>query len=55
LFEQQFEEILAAVESEDEAKDFLEKEYEIQIEGLNDSENPFRSWAITIYTIKVRF
>lgn len=46
LFEQQFDEILAAAESEDEANDFLEEEYE----GLNDDENPFQSWANNIYT-----
>jgi len=45
LFERQFDEILASVESEDEAKDFLEEEYE----GLNYHENPFQSWANNIY------
>lgn len=49
LFEQQFNEILAAVESEDEARDFLEEEIEVQKEGLNEYENPFQSWADNIY------
>ncbi|CAI6345344.1 unnamed protein product [Macrosiphum euphorbiae] len=44
-FEQQFNDILAAAESDDEARNFLEEEYE----GLNEYDNPFQSWAENIY------
>jgi len=45
LFEQQFNDLLAAAETEDEARNFLEEEYE----GLNEYDNPFQFWADNIY------
>jgi len=48
-FQQQFDNILATVESEDERRMILEEEFERQNDGLDDFENPFQSWANTIY------
>ncbi|KAE9522158.1 hypothetical protein AGLY_017418 [Aphis glycines] len=45
LFEQQLNDLLAAAERENEARNFLEEEYE----GLNEYDNPFHSWADNIY------
>jgi len=48
-FQQEFDNILALAESEDGARNLLEEMYDIQNEGLNSYENPFKSWADNIY------
>jgi len=46
LFEQQFNDLLAAAKTEDEVRNFLEEEYE----GLNEYDNPFQSWANNVHS-----
>lgn len=41
-FEDQFNEIIAAVETEDEARKLIEEEFNLQFSGLNDYNNPFQ-------------
>lgn len=48
-FQQQFDEILAYAETENDGRTLLEEIYESQEEGLNDFENPFQWWANNIY------
>jgi len=48
-FQQQFDEILAYAETENEGRILLEEMYEIQEEGLDEFENPFQAWANNIY------
>lgn len=43
-FQHKFDEIMAFIESEDDARAMLEEEYERQNEGLSE-ENPFKTWA----------
>lgn len=49
LFQQQFDDIIANAESENDARDLLDEEYESQEEGLGEFENPFQTWAENIY------
>lgn len=39
---------MAFIQSEDDAREVLEEEYESQNEGLSEK-NPFKSWAETIF------
>lgn len=48
-FEEQFNNIIVTAETEEEARNVIEKEYELQYEGLEDYNNPFQSWAQEIY------
>lgn len=41
--------MLATIEYEDETRIILEEEFERQNGGLEDFDNPFQSWANTIY------
>lgn len=51
--QKEFDDLRAVSESEDETRNALEEMFEEQNEGLNDHENPFKSWAENIYdTIK---
>lgn len=43
-FEEQFNAIIAAVETEDEARQLIEEEFDLQLSGLDDYNNPFQSW-----------
>lgn len=44
-FQDTFNDILASIEDEDQARTIMEEEYKIQNEGLSDFENPFEAWA----------
>ncbi|KAF0741946.1 CCHC-type domain-containing protein, partial [Aphis craccivora] len=48
-FQEEFNQILTLVEEEDEIRVILEEEYERQNIGLDSFENPFQSWAKSIY------
>ncbi|CAI6373556.1 unnamed protein product [Macrosiphum euphorbiae] len=48
-FQTQFDELIAMIECEDDARQIIEDEYERQNEGLELFENPFESWTNEIY------
>jgi hypothetical protein len=48
-FEEQFDEIIAAVETEDKARQLIEEEFDLQFSGLDDTNNSFQSWTQEIY------
>jgi len=48
-FHQEFDNMIALAETEDDARTLIEEMYETQNEGLDDYENPFKSWANNIY------
>lgn len=50
-FQQEFEDLIAISETEDDAQNALEEMFEAQNEGLYDCENPFQSWTNNIHDI----
>jgi len=44
-FEDQFNEIIALVENEDELQELIQEEYDQQLDALDNIINPFQSWA----------
>lgn len=48
-FEQQFNDIMKNVELKDDDHTILEEEYEMQVDGLYNENNSFRSWSEEIY------
>jgi hypothetical protein len=48
-FEEQFNEIIATVEIEDDARQLIEEEFDLQFSGLDDTNYPFQLWAQEIY------
>ncbi|CAI6360328.1 unnamed protein product [Macrosiphum euphorbiae] len=48
-FEDQFNEIIAMVENEEELQELIQGEYDQQLDGLDNIINPFQSWAEDIF------
>lgn len=48
-FKDQFNEIIAMVEYEDELQELIQEEYDQQLHGLDNIINPFQSWAEDIF------
>jgi len=53
-FEDQFNEIIAMVENEEELQELIQGEYDQQLDDLDNIINPFQSWTEDIF-IKSKF